>query len=183
MRVAIVLVAASSILVGCASTVRVRIEEPLNNDGVFSYDQVNARMQWYPGKVFCVDGAEYDVNGVVVTKDSTVFAEIDSGLRHSIPTHALVKIQRKDYGAGAFTGGLVGSLAGLAVGVGILIFQTDASADSRMGLGFATLGMMGGGALFGVALGAVEGSTQEFQFQPPASRRQSSPDSTRSAAR
>lgn len=176
MKTTLALISSSIILAGCSSTIQVRIDEPLNNDRVFNYDQVNSRVDGSPGTVVCVDGTTYEVNGVYVAKDSTVFTETGLGIRHVIPTHDLLNIKHKNYGAGAFSGGLLGSLAGLTTGIVILVFQNDHSPDSGMGAFVLILGPIGGGAFVGAVIGSLEGSTQEFQFQASQSRKQTSPE-------
>jgi hypothetical protein len=170
------------LLAGCSSTIQVRVDEPLNNDRVFNFDQVNAVVETSPGTVVCSNGASYEVSGTTVSRDSTIFLGLDSGVRHSIATRDLLKIQRKNYGSGAISGGLFGSLVGLATGVAIWALLPDHSPDSRMGGAVLILGGLGGGAIIGAVIGSQMGSTQEFQFQTTQSPSRSSVDSTKAGA-
>jgi hypothetical protein len=176
MRILAASIAVSVFLVGCSTTIPVRPDESLNNDRVFNYDQVNARIESTVVTLHCAGRDSFEADGVRVARDSTVFAELESGLRHSIATRDLLTIRRKDHFSGAVTGGLLGSLAGLGAGLAVILSHGGQSGDG--GWGLLAIGMIGAGGLAGACVGALAGSTQEFQFQVRQPGFRSSPDST-----
>jgi hypothetical protein len=167
-------VSMSVILGGCSSTILVRLDEPLNNDRVFNYAQVNSKVDSTPGTIFCLDGSSYQVSHTHVGKDSTLFIEMTSGLTHSIATRDIVAIQRKDYGAGTLTGALLGSLTGLTGGIALLAFDKGGVLE--------LFGMIGGAAILGGLIGSFEGSVQEFRFPTDQPNRPAASHSTKAGA-
>ncbi len=180
-RLALILI--SIVLTGCSSIIQVREDEPLNNDSIFNYDQVNARVDGLPGKLMCLDGTTYETHGAIVTRDSAIFTEAHSEIRHAIPTQSVLRIQRQDHGAGAFTGGVLGLLGGLTTGIVVARAQYGHSPDAGMAVFGLSLEGAGVGLVIGVAVGALEGSTQEFQFQPQQTRTTVIGDTSRSGHR
>jgi hypothetical protein len=172
-------IAVSLILMGCSTTIPVRFDESLNNDKVFNYDQVNARIEGSVVTLLCAGRDPLVADGVRVAGDSTVYTELESGLHHSIATRDLLTIQCKDHFRGAVTGGLLGSLAGLGAGLAVILSYGGQSGDGRIGAAWQTIEMTGVGGLAGACVGAIAGSTQEFQFRARQPGFRSSPDSTR----
>jgi hypothetical protein len=133
------------ILSGCSSTIQVRIDEPLNNDRIFKYDQVNARSEYCPGTLVCAGGISYEVKGVLVARDSTRFFEMNSDIKRSIATEDVLSIRRNDRASGAFTGGLLGAVTGLTARVGVLLVRGRGSSEGGPGVLVVLLGLIGGG--------------------------------------
>jgi hypothetical protein len=172
-----------SLFVGCTSTIEVRLDEPTNNDRVFNYSQLNTRIQRVAGTLVCVDGTEYETLGAFVGADSTVFTDAPTGILRRIPTSRISKIQVKDYGAGTFTGCVVGFLSGLGIGTALITLTRDRSSISQIDTYAAAAALLGGGTLAGAIVGSFVGSTREYvvhgidstRIPPPASRRWGAP--------
>jgi hypothetical protein len=150
---------------GCTSVILVDPAEPLDNDRVFNYDQVNARLTGESATITTTAGRVFDCYFSEVGRDSTHFFERLSYERGQISTREVLKVEYINHGAGAFTGGIVGTLGGIGVGIGIMLAASDGSSDSRMGAAVAFLGAMAGGAVLGGVAGYLEGSTQEYRFK------------------
>ena len=176
MRRCVILAFSIMLLAGCSTTIHVRSDEPLDNDRVFNYDQVNARMDGVEGTVVFRDGTVYSTIGASVTRDTTVFTETGSGIRHVVPTASVGIIECRDHALGALTGILAGSVAGIGAGIAAGLLWHYDSGDARMGaLIFLIAGPPVGAFLGGVA-GGFSGSPQVYEFAP-----QMDVDSTRSA--
>jgi hypothetical protein len=171
-------VAVSVILVGCSTTIPVRADESLNNDRVFNYNQVNARIEGTVVTLHFAGSDPFNADGVWVASDSTAFCELESGIRHSIATRDLLTIQWKDHISGALTGGLLGSLAGLGASLVIILSHGGQSGDGGPDAYWPVIEMTGVGGLAGACVGAFGGSTQEFQFRVRQPGFPLSPDST-----
>ncbi len=153
---------------GCASSIQVDREEPINNDRVFNYDQVNERIAGSPGTIVCTDGTSYAMNGARIGTDTTVFRD-EAGLERRIATAAIDAIEYKEHGRGALTGALAGGVA--AVGSAVAIFVIGGNSEEVRGaaMGLVLLGAPAGIVLGGV-IGGLEGSTQRFEFRHQAAR-------------
>jgi hypothetical protein len=150
---------------GCASTIEVRSNEPFNNDRVFNYTQLNTRIQRAPSTVVCVDGTTYETLGAFVGMDSTVFTDAESGLLRAIPTSRISRVQVKDYGAGTFTGGVVGFLSGLGAGTAWIVLTRGRSSHVEDDAAVAALGVLAGGTVAGLVIGSFVGSTREYELR------------------
>lgn len=176
MRRCVILAFSTMLLAGCSTTIHVRNDEPLDNDRVFNYDQVNARVDGVPAAVVCCDGTTYVTNRAFVTQDSTVFTESGSGMRHVIPTASVRTIECRDHALGALTGILAGGVAGIGAGIAAGLLWDWESGDARMG---ALMFLIAGppvGAFLGGVVGGFSGSPQVYEFSL-----QMDVDSTRSA--
>jgi hypothetical protein len=166
------------IIGGCASVISVRPDEPLNNDRVYNFEQVNARLVGLSADIISRGGTRYEADSVHVGKDSASFIDRSIGARHQIAVQDISMITHKDHGAGTFTGGVVGMLAGIGTGIAVML-MTPNDSDSRMGAAVLFLGSTAAGAVLGAVVGSFEGSTIEYHFKwnelPP----HTFPDSTK----
>lgn len=166
MRRYVILAVSFLLLAGCSTTIHVRSDEPLDNDRVFNYDQVNARVDGVPSAVVCRDGRTYVTSHAFVTPDTTVFVEAESGIRYVIPTGSVESIECRDHALGALTGILAGGMVGLGAGIAAGLYWDWDSGDQRMG---ALMFLMAGppvGALLGGVIGSFSGSPQIYNFTP-----------------
>lgn len=150
---------------GCTSVILVDPAEPLDNDRVFNYDQVNARLAGESATITTTSGRAFDCFFAEVDRDSTLFFNRLSHEREQISTKDVLRVEYINHSSGAFTGGIVGILGGIGVGIGIMVAASDGSSDSRMGASVAILGAMAGGAVLGGVVGYLQGSTQEYRFK------------------
>jgi hypothetical protein len=181
-RVTVFMLVACLIISGCTSTIPVRLNEPLNNDRVFNYDQVNARLGAVSATIECSDGTRLEVTHVHVAKDTVTFTETQSGVQRVLSPRDVLSITQRDYGAGALSGALAGALAGVVVGAGILIIIGDHSHHSGFGAVVVVLGSIVGCAFVGTGIGAVEGSAMHYQFNQAELQKVPNPDSTKVGA-
>lgn len=164
MRFVVVLFIIGLLLQGCTSVITVRPDEPLNNDQVFNYAQLKSRLEGIPATVVCRDGATFETDTLHMSPDSLIFVDKSDHILHQLANRDISKIVCTDYSAGAFSGTLVGALAGATTGFGLIFLITDRSQDSRMGAAVLELGAIGVGALFGAIIGSSRGSSIEYRF-------------------
>ena len=150
---------------GCTSVILVDPEEPLDNDRVFNYDQVNTRLIGEATTVTCTTGRTFDCYISEVRRDSTLFYGQLSSTLEAVSTTDVLKMEYRNRGAGAFTGTVVGTLGGIGLGIGIMLATSDGSADSRMGAAVLFVGALAGGAILGGVTGYLQGSTHEYRFK------------------
>jgi hypothetical protein len=89
-----------------------------------------------------------------------------------------LKIRRTDHGAGTVTGGLLGSLVGLPLGVGVWMSVNVVTLGAESKSSLLIFGIAGGAAAVGAILGALEGNTQDLDFEEAPPGEGSVPDST-----
>jgi len=156
-------------LSGCTSDVIVRPDEPLNNDRVFNYQQVNERVAGRRVEVRCVNGSAFAADNLTVGPDSISFVDAASGNCMRIATTAVKNVRRTVYDGPAVVhasvaGAGLGFVFGMTVGG---IITAHAEAEERIGLGVLVLGSIGAGAIIGGVIGANNGREETFEFRPP----------------
>lgn len=166
MRRSVIVAVSTLLLAGCSTTIHVRSDEPLDNDRVFNYDQVNARVDGNASTVVCRDGTTYATDRAFVTVDTTVFTETESGIRYVIPSTSVMAIECRDHALGALTGILAGSVAGIGVGIAAGLLWHYDSGDERMGALVFLIAGVPAGAFLGGVIGGVAGSPQIYHFTP-----------------
>jgi hypothetical protein len=173
---------AGLLISGCSSTVAVRENEPLNNDRIFNYEQVNNRLRDVLATIVTRSGVEVDAAQVHVAKDSISYWDTNLGLACAMPTFEVQGIRYRDHGAGALSGFVGGILGGIVLGVVIILINNDHNADH----GLANLGILFcsvlGTALTGLVVGAAAASSIEYQFHVAQPSKPALPDSTRLSA-
>jgi len=154
-------------LSGCASHIAVRPDEPMNNDRVFNYRQVNERIEWRRVDLRCVNGTQFSADSLVVGDDSTSFVDASSGTVMRVPTRSVKSVARsvKDPPA-VYIGIAAGGGAGLLSGVGVLLLTVShRGGDEAMGAGVLLLGFTAAGAIIGGVIGG-NGRDEVFEFTP-----------------
>jgi hypothetical protein len=175
-------VIASLLISGCSSTIAVRENEPLNNDRIFNFDQVNTRLEDVPATIVAKSGVEVGATQVHVAQDSISFWDTKRDSRWAMATNEVETIHYRDHGTGALSGFLGGLVGGIPVGLILIMINNDHNADHGLAnLGIVFLSILGT-ALTGVVVGAAAGSPIKFQFSGTAPVKSSLPDSTRLGA-
>jgi hypothetical protein len=170
----------SLLISGCSSTLVVRENEPLNNDRVFNYDQVNNRLEDVSATIVTRSGTEVAATQAHVAKDSIVYWDTKHVLRCAMATNEIETIYYRDHATGAMTGFFGGLVGGLPVGGLVILLINNHNPEAGLGkLAFLFYSVIGT-ALVGVAVGAAAGIPVKFQFAQP--RKSSLPDSTRVGA-
>jgi hypothetical protein len=175
-------VMASLLMSGCSSNISVREDEPLNNDRIFNFDQVNDRLKDTPVTIVTRFGSEVNAEQVHVSKDSTLFMDVKLGRAGGMATSDVLSIRYRDHGTGAVSGFLTGLLGGVVVGWIIILVNNDHSSHHGLAnLGILFLSVPGTG-LVGLMAGAAFGSSIEYKFQEAHAVKESLPDSTKLGA-
>ena len=74
MKSGFVVIAVIFLFHGCASTIEVRNDEPLNNDRVFNFNQVNSRIHGHTVKITELGGTTHMATDIIIDQDTTRYA-------------------------------------------------------------------------------------------------------------
>ncbi len=140
----------------CTSKAFVREDEPVNNDRVLNFQQVNARLEDQTFVLTAKDGSEYFGESISVLPDSTRFTDRVSHRRIVLATRSVAEIRRADHVLGAASGFLVG------LGIGALYAVIQRPKDESTA--WSALLFFGGSMIGGTVVGTLRGSEEELIF-------------------
>ena len=100
-------------------------------------------------------------------RDSCRFEDLSTRQRRALPTAEVRTIIRKDHLSGAVGGMGFGLLGGFALGVGLVLLAHPTESDEQMGYGFLAITTTALGAVGGLVIGGVQGTTTEYWLAAP----------------
>jgi hypothetical protein len=181
-RVTVVGLIACLLISGCSSNVVVRENEPLNNDRVFNYDQLNDRLEDGSATIICRSGVHVDAAQVHISGDSVLFAQVTSGEAGGMSLDEVRSIRCRDHGQGAWSGFFTGMLGGVALTAVIIMINNEHGEYAGLRNLMTGFCCVVGSGVVGAAVGAALGSAIEYNFQTAHPLKPSLPVSTPSGA-
>ncbi len=148
---------------GCSSTYYVAPDKSVSRNDTVTVGLFNRRMADRSVVVTTTDQREYSASAVSLEKDSCSFLDKDAHSRVVLPIERIRTVSRTDHLSSAVGGLGLGLLSGLAVGGGIALLSHPSGADERMGYGLLAITTTALGAVGGLVIGAIRGSTIEYR--------------------
>ncbi len=164
--VAVPLLSAIFSLGGCSSTYYVAPDKSVSRNDTVSIGLFNRRIADRSAIVATTDQREYSASALSLGKDSCSFLDKDMNRRVVLPLREIRTVTRTDHLSSAVGGLGLGLLSGFALGGGIALLSHPSGADERMGSGLLWLSTTALGALGGLVIGAIQGTTVVYRFPP-----------------
>lgn len=152
---------------GCTQT-RDLTYEPTSNDTA-TFDEANAALQGHRVDITLDDGRTMPSIALAINPDSTAWVDLMTDNVRTARTEALLHISRAQPGRGAVQGTLfgagIGTLLGVAAGVGLLDQQKDDAILSDAGFvsRFAVGGLLLGSGV-GLGIGTSRGAHDRYVY-------------------